>query len=366
MRGAARATVVLGVGLVLGGCGILPAVGVPTWVPLIGRSNSTKLAPASRVEPPRMAPMLSRGVAPDGDQPPPVDRVVCVVNNDAITLYELEEYEAHLLYESKEAPPEGAAREAFRKQILDRFVEDRLQLQQAEREKLAIDDLDVSERLAEVMKRLNAQNEKELDEKLKEQGLSLESAKKRVRNRLLVDRVVNRRVRLRVSVTEPEIDRYLEQNREKLEVGLGFEASHILFVPPADSGDDGWEAARRRAEEASAQLLAGAPFAQVASQTSDDPSGKDGGRLGKLKRGELAPEIEATILQLRPGDVSAPFRSGVGYHIFRLDSREVLTGEAMSQARGQVRDILFRDKYEARLKEWLGELRQRAIIDVRL
>jgi len=365
VRGAARAAAPVALALALGGCGILPALGVPTWVPLIGGASSGKLA-ATRAEPPRTAPLLSRGVAPDGEQTPPVDRVVCVVNNDAITLYELEEYEAHLLYESKESPPEGEAREAFRKQILDRFVDDRLQLQQAEREKLAVDDIDINERMAEVMKRLSAQNEKELDDKLKEQGLSLESAKKRVRNRLLVDRIVSRRVRLRVSVTEQEVDRYLEQNREKLEVGLGFEASHILFVPPADSGDDGWQTARRRADEASARLLGGEEFAEVARQTSDDPSGKDGGRLGKLKRGELAPEIEATILRLRTGEVSTPFRSGVGYHIFRLDSREMLGGEALTQARGQVRDILFREKYDARLKEWLGELRQRAIIDVRL
>jgi hypothetical protein len=56
----------------------------------------------------------------------------------------------------------------------------------------------------------------------------------------------------------------------------------------------------------------------------------------------------------------------VGYHIFRLDSRETLTGEALAQVRGQVREILYRQKYDVRLKEWLAEIRERAIIDVRL
>ncbi|HUG36593.1 MAG TPA: peptidylprolyl isomerase, partial [Candidatus Limnocylindrales bacterium] len=90
------------------------------------------------------------------------------------------------------------------------------------------------------------------------------------------------------------------------------------------------------------------------------------GALGALKRGELAPEIEAEILKLRRGETSAPFRSPVGYHLFKLESRQSLTGEDLAQARNQVRDILFREKYETRYREWLAEIRQRAMIEMRL
>jgi hypothetical protein len=56
----------------------------------------------------------------------------------------------------------------------------------------------------------------------------------------------------------------------------------------------------------------------------------------------------------------------VGYHLFKLDSKEALSGEGLTQARNQIRDILLREKLQVRLKEWLSEIRQRAIIDMRL
>ena len=107
-------------------------------------------------------------------------------------------------------------------------------------------------------------------------------------------------------------------------------------------------------------------FAEMARKYSEDSSAKDGGALGAIKRGELAPDIEEAIMRLQPGEISTPFRSQVGYHLFRLDSRESLAGDGLVQVRNQVRDILYRQKYDARLKDWLVEIKQRAIIDVRM
>jgi peptidyl-prolyl cis-trans isomerase SurA len=114
------------------------------------------------------------------------------------------------------------------------------------------------------------------------------------------------------------------------------------------------------------QVKAGKDFAALAKEYSEDPSAKDGGSLGTLKRGELTPEIEQAILRLQPGESSPPTRSPVGYHLFHLDAKETLSGEALTQARSQIRDILYREKYDARLKEWIAEIRQRALIDIRL
>ena len=72
------------------------------------------------------------------------------------------------------------------------------------------------------------------------------------------------------------------------------------------------------------------------------------------------------MLRLSPGEHAPPFRSEIGYHIFELDSKETLAGEQLAQARNQIRDILYRQRYEARLKEWLTEIRSKAIIEMRL
>jgi len=345
----------------------LAGCSLPPWVPLIGKSTP-KPAVAAAPAPPPPAPAAPDPVTPQRlpDSQAVMDRVICVVNNDAITLYELDEAEAHYVYENKPEAMGDDARRQLRDRLLETIIENRIQLQQAEREKITVEDAEVQEQLTDIMKKVNAPTAKDFENVLKQQGLTLDSVKKRIRDQILVQRVTRRKVALRISVTEQEIDAYIANNREKLETGLKFEARHILFLPEAGQGEDGWEAARKKAEQVYGQVKEGKDFATLAKEYSEDPTGKDGGSLGTLKRGELTPEIEAAILSLQPGESSPPIRSAMGYHLFHLDSKETLSGEALAQARSQIRDILYREKYDARLKEWLTDIRQRSLIDIRL
>ncbi len=121
---------------------------------------------------------------------------------------------------------------------------------------------------------------------------------------------------LRVTVTEGEIDRYVQQNREELETGLTFTARHILFLPDPNRGEDGWGEAQRRAGDVYEKILAGGIFADLAPEYSQDGSGKDGGSLG-VSSGASFAEIEKAILDLSAGETSSPFRSQVGFHLFK-------------------------------------------------
>jgi peptidyl-prolyl cis-trans isomerase SurA len=341
------------------------SMAIPSWMPFFGRAKAA--APAAEApRPPASAPILS-----SRDQletsPDVIDRVICVVNNDAITQYELDEAELYYLAETREQMRDGAARKALRDRLLQNLIENRIQLQQAEREKVVIEEAEIAENLADIMKKLKANDEKEFEQIIKVQGLTMEGVRKRMKEQLMVSRVIRRKVALRISVTEQEIDKYLVENREKLETGLTFTARHILVLPDQTKpGDEGWTEAREKADELYGHLLEGQDFIDLATKYSEDASAKEGGSLGKLKRGELAADIEEAILRLQPGEASTPFRSQVGYHLFRLESRDSLTGEALAQVRGQIRDILYRQKYDARLKDWLVEIKQRAIIDVRM
>jgi peptidyl-prolyl cis-trans isomerase SurA len=233
------------------GCSVFAFPSAPSWVPLIGKSGPGPIPKVDPTPPAKQptAPLISAGTAAPVDPETVLDRVICVVNNDAITMFELDEAEAYWHFESKEPPRSGDARNALRDQLLQRIIENRLQLQQAEREKITVDDAEMNEQMSELMKKMNVKTEVELEQNFRRQGVTLDSIKKRVRDQLAVERVRRRRVNMRVTVTEQEIDRYIEQNREKLETGLTFEARHILFIPDPDRGEDGWEEARRRAND---------------------------------------------------------------------------------------------------------------------
>src|SRR6185295_15427082 len=291
MRPRAAAVALLLLPFAVSGCSI------PTWVPLLGKSKAAMPAEVPSAQRFTSAPILtSRDQLHASDDV--VDRVICVVNNDAITQYELDEAELYYLAETRERPADGEARKQLRSRLLQNLIENRIQLQQAERDKVVVDDAELAEAIGDIQKKLKAKDDAEFEGMIKSQGLTLEGVRKRMREQLMVQRVVRRKVALRISVTEQEIDKYLVENREKLETGLTFGARHILVAPDPIKGDEGWAAARVRADEIYGHLLEGQDFVDLARKYSDDPSGKDGGSLGNLKRGELAQDIEDAILRL--------------------------------------------------------------------
>jgi peptidyl-prolyl cis-trans isomerase SurA len=347
--------------LVVGGCAI------PTWVPWLGQKPQTAATapPVKPVEaPPPARPVERVRVMPqvDGNV---ADRVVAVVNNDAITLGELLERIAAFRLENRQRAGATPSDDELATQFLNSLIETRLQLQEADRERITVEEAEVNDELLDRVKKLGAPNLEAFEESLKQHGMSIDAVRKRVRDGIRMSRVIRRKVTLRVSVTDVEIDRYLDANRSKLETGLAYHARHILLTPENQT-EASWAAAKGKADAVRAEAVAGADFAELAKRHSLDASARDGGDLGTLKRGELAQEVEAQILRLEPGEVSQPFRSSLGWHVFKLDTKEVLEGEQLVRARKQIHDILFREKYEARHDAWLKEIRQRAIIETRM
>jgi peptidyl-prolyl cis-trans isomerase SurA len=350
-------------GLLLGGCAV-PTM--PGWVPWLGKKKEPAPAVASApgdktdtVDAPKPGELRERPAEETDDAI--YDRIIAVVNNDAITLAELQESIVSYRAENPGARS-GPSDEELRRDFLNRLIENRLQLQEADREKVIVEENELNEEFLDRIKRYGVATEEEFQGLIKGQGVTLEAIKKRLRDGLKVTKLVRRKVTLRVSVTEAEINQYLDENRAKLETGLSFHARHILVTPEVNT-DTGWESARIKAEMLRTQLQDGADFTELAKQHSNDATARDGGDLGTLKRGELAPDIESELLALSPGQISRPVRSPLGFHVFRLESKDTLEGASIRQ---QIRDILFRQQYETRLETWLKEIKQRAIIEVRM
>jgi peptidyl-prolyl cis-trans isomerase SurA len=354
-----RALAVIVLALVLGGCAM------PSWVPWLGKRKSAPEPPpvAARPSSPDMPMPGDVRVRPQETDEGVADRVVAVVNNDAITLGELQE--AIVAYRIETKTRGGPSDDELAKQFLPRLIDNRLQVQEADREKITVEDSEINDELNDRLKTFGSKSMEEFEKTLKEQGIAMEAVRKRLRDALRVQKVIRRKVALRVSVTDAEIVQYLEENRQKLETGLSYHARHILVVP--ESPDDaGWEGARIKADMIRAQIAEGADFSTMAGQHSKDASAKEGGDLGTLKRGELAQDIESVILRLESGQLSRPYKSSLGYHVFRLESKDSLEGDGLTRVKQQIRDILFREKYDARLEAWLKEIKQRAIIEVRI
>lgn len=139
---------------------------------------------------------------------------------------------------------------------------------------------------------------------------------------------------LRKAYEEAETGRFRTEEERR--------ARHILLAVTPDKDED---AARREAEEVAAKLAAGGDFAALAAEYSDDPgSAGQGGDLGWAGKGVYAPEFEAALYALEPGQVSAPVRTQFGFHVIRLDEVKAGTERSFEEVRAELADELRRQK----------------------
>ncbi|WP_395648001.1 peptidylprolyl isomerase [Terricaulis sp.] len=163
--------------------------------------------------------------------------------------------------------------------------------------------------------------------------------------------------------TEEECRRVYAANPRRFAIPEVYEAAHIL-VAPDDGSDAEWSAAYERAQELISRLSAQQDFADLARVFSHCPSGADGGALGQLQRGDLAPELEEVLLALAPGAVSpAPVRTRYGWHVVRLDRRRSSHTAPFEAVRTDIREVLRTRASVAAAASYVSELAAAANIE---
>lgn len=141
-------------------------------------------------------------------------------------------------------------------------------------------------------------------------------------------------------------------------------ARHILIKTSPRTPD---EEARQRLVRLRERITHGEDFGQLAGANSDDaPSAVRGGELGWIKPGQTAPQFEAELNKLEPGQVSEPFQTPFGWHIVQVEERRQSSGESADLKRTQARQALYQRQAEEEWEQWLRSLREEAYVDIRL
>ncbi len=269
-----------------------------------------------------------------------VDRIVAVVNKDAITLTELAgrtESAERELRRQRIAAPEHAV---LQRQVLERLVLDKAQLQLAAETGLRVDELQL-DRAVQGVADSNKLALSEFRRALEQEGVSFESFRTQVRQQMLMQRLREREVDDRVQVSEGEIDLYLEENKASAASAAEYNVAHILVRIPEQASPEHIEQARVRAERVRQQAQAGGDFAQLAASTSDAADALSGGALGWRAPGRL-PELFAEALQgMQPGAVGPLLRSPAGFHVLKLLERRDI-GAAVPATQTRARHILVK------------------------
>ncbi|MCK0768426.1 peptidylprolyl isomerase [Chromohalobacter canadensis] len=272
-------------------------------------------------------------------QPQPLDRIVAVVNKDAIMQSQLEDRVTQVSQQMASRNVPVPDEDDLRRQVLDRMIVEQIQLQMAERANVSIDDTQLNAAVRDIAKN----NDMSLDEfadSLEADGMSLAAVREQVRREMLLRQVQQSQVASRVNVTDREVDRYLEQQGESSDTA--YHLAHILVSLPESPTPEQVEQAQTEARDLYRQLQDGADFQQLATADSDGEQALSGGDLG-WRRGDQLPTIFADVVpQLADGEVSEPVRSPSGFHLVkRIETRGGQGEQETVVTENQVRHILI-------------------------
>ena len=287
------------------------------------------------------------------------NRIVAIVNDDVITQADVTEHLSALLEEPQSPVPSDADSVAMQEVVLRRLIEQRLILQEAKR-------LDVTVSSEEIAKRFHAlrgrfATEEEFQQSLSNSKLSPEQLKEKIREQLMVQRVIDSKVRSTIVVSPQEVAAALGTHPEQGKPGDRIRASHIL-VRVNDTRSP--EKARTLIDEVHQQLVKGADFSSLAKRYSEDPHAQDGGTMGWVAQGELLPELDAALFTLKPGELSEPIQTRLGFHLVKVEERRPVSSLSLTEANHAGYQQLYQQKFQDAFARWLGELKRRAYIEI--
>jgi peptidyl-prolyl cis-trans isomerase SurA len=293
-----------------------------------------------------------------------IDRIVAVVNNEVITLSDLNKVTTLMFagVDKKQAFTDEQRAEIEQK-ALEQLIEKKLIEQKAKESSIKVDDKEVSRAVEDVLKKNNISLE-QLKEILKKDGTSIEEYRKMLRSEILQSKVIGREVRSKVTITDKDIQEYYEKNvKHQEKPGEKVRIQQIFFATPPDTTPKQVEKLTSQMEEIRAKIMAGDDFGQMAAKHSQDPSAKEGGDLGVFGRGELLPVIENVAFSLQAGEVSQVTRTPAGLHLIKVIDKKGTEGEKGAQSsRDEIEENLYRREVDVLFLKWMEELKKKAYI----
>lgn len=293
-----------------------------------------------------------------------IERVVAVVNDDAIFLSELR-LKAGPRLASAVA---GARTEADRlaaihtvyEEELTKLIDDHLIVQAAATDSIVVSTNDVENAINNVRSQTRLPPD-QFWQLVREQGFTQEEYRRDIRQQLLRYKVLNQRVRGRVNITEDDVRRRFDELVAQARRRSRYNAAFVLISVPDGAPATEVAAMLHRAQEARREIEDVDTF-----EAAVDDYG--GGELGWLSEGDLEPDLENALAALDVGEVSSPVRGASGYFIFLLRERDSATGSLprYDDVRMDIYRQMLQDAMTRQERTFVEELRRGATIERRL
>jgi peptidyl-prolyl cis-trans isomerase SurA len=281
-----------------------------------------------------------------------VDRIVAIVNNEIITLSDLNKailpYRQNIDASQNSSEKKQELIQTLERDVLQQLIDRSLSSQEAVKYNIAVSKEDVDSAIQNFMAS-NKMDLKGLEAALAADGLTLENYRTKMKGEILQSRLISRTVRSQVIITDSDIKTYYDSHGDAFTGVKKYHLRNILM----ENEDD------LRAIE---KKIGNVSFDQLARENSIGSNASDGGDLGVFDINNFSEEIKMSLQALGKGNHTPVLYVGQGYQILFVEDILMEGNKTLDQARDQIENILYKEQAEKRYKEWIESLKTHAHI----
>ena len=295
-----------------------------------------------------------------------VDRIIAYVNDDIITLSELNERTKAFVAARQQNPflqQEQESLEKIRRNMLDSLVNERLAAQEVSRLNISVGEEEVDATIAAIQQE-NRLSQEAMEAQLRKEGSTYKDFRQRIKTTLEQRKLVNREVQSKTIITDEMVEEYYQDHIQEFKKKERWRIQDIYLPFYPDDTSEERAKIRDLAQQILERVRAGVDFGSLAKNYSQGPGADAGGDLGYFARGELEPVLEAAVENLKAGQVSPDIETTRGIHIIRLTEVDKTPTKPLDDIREEIRSVLYRREVDFRYREWLSALRERSYIKI--
>jgi peptidyl-prolyl cis-trans isomerase SurA len=296
-----------------------------------------------------------------------VDRIVAVVNDDIITLFELNRsfkpYAERIRSLGYSADREQKMLYKVREDMLNQLIDQKLKDQEIKRLRINIDEQEIDQTI-ERIKEVNFYTDEDLRGALAKDGLTMEDYRERIKEQILRTKLVNLKIRSKIVITKEDITSYYENHPDKYGGKKKYHLYNIIIKVPLFADEKEKLKIKERMDEIYKELNTAKSFEAVVKTYSDAAMGAEGGDLGSFRLDDLAPQLQNTIKDLEAGEFTPVLDTDQGFQIFFVKEIVNTPGKPLEEVSPEIEKILFNEIIEKKFQSWIKDLRRQSVIKI--
>jgi peptidyl-prolyl cis-trans isomerase SurA len=287
-----------------------------------------------------------------------VDKIVAQVNDEIITLSELEQA---MKYSQGKTDDQQKNNEAYRKQMLDIMIERKLAKAEAKRYGMTVSDKELQKATEDIRKRNGFADDEALKQALAKDGMTMDQLRQQLTEQIQQDRLMALTIKDVPKVPEADIKRYYQENFKTPENRVHIKV--ITLPVPPDATPAQQEEVRATAEKVLGEAQKGEDFDKLVKEYAKPMPNSPSGDLGLVRQADLDPQFFQFLANLKPNEV-VPLKTPQGFQIIKMIEAKMGQVVSLDEVRPQISQMLERQKTMKLFSEHLQDARKRALVKI--